>query len=88
LIEGFEFKEETCKLLPDDILLLYTDGVTEAFNPQGEEFKGERLAELVRRGAHLPAKELVHAIRQSLQAFTAGKPFADDTTVVVCKVMN
>jgi sigma-B regulation protein RsbU (phosphoserine phosphatase) len=88
LIEGFEFKEETCELLPDDILLLYTDGITEAFNPEGEEFKGERLAELVRRGANLPAKELVQAIRQGLQTFTAGKPFADDTTVVVCKVIH
>jgi len=88
LVEGSEFGTETSLLLPGDILLLYTDGVTEAFNPEGEEFGRERLATLVRRGWNLSARDLVGAIRHELHKFTDGEPLADDTTIVVCKIVD
>jgi sigma-B regulation protein RsbU (phosphoserine phosphatase) len=85
LIEEFQFGVETVTLAPGDILFLYTDGVTEAINPQEEEFDEERLAELVRQGSNWSAQELVREVRHRLQEFTHGQPLADDTTIVACK---
>lgn len=86
LVEEFEFEAETVNLAPGDLLLLYTDGVTEAMDPQGREFGKDRLAELVRYGSHWSAQELVWNLRQRLEEFTQGQPLADDTTLIVCKV--
>jgi sigma-B regulation protein RsbU (phosphoserine phosphatase) len=88
LVEEIEFREETTKLQPGDILLLYTDGVTEAFNAQNEQFGQERLATIVGQGTSLPAGELIRVIRQELQEFTDGRPLADDTTIVVYKTAD
>ncbi len=85
LVEEFQFEAETVTLAPGDILLLYTDGVTEAMNPQEEEFGQERLAELVRQDSNRSAQKLVGAVRHRLQAFTHGQAPADDTTIVACK---
>ncbi len=86
LVEEFQFGTETITLEPGDILLLYTDGVTEAINPQEEEFGQERLAELVQQGSNWSAQELVREVRHWLQAFTHGQPLADDTSIVACKI--
>jgi sigma-B regulation protein RsbU (phosphoserine phosphatase) len=86
LVEEFRFKAETVHLVPGDVLLLYTDGITEARDPLGEMFGQERLGELVRRNAHGSAQELVWNVRHGLRAFTQGQPLADDTTIIACKV--
>jgi sigma-B regulation protein RsbU (phosphoserine phosphatase) len=86
LVEEFQISTDTVRLAQGDILVLYTDGVTEAMNAGEEQFGGERLAELVREWAHLSPKELVQALRQGLQAFIQGQPLADDTTLVVGKM--
>ena len=86
LVEQFQFKAETVTLSPGDILLLYTDGVTEALNSQTEEFGQARLAESIRQASSLSATDLVRALRRRLQEFTNGQPLVDDTTIVVCKI--
>jgi sigma-B regulation protein RsbU (phosphoserine phosphatase) len=86
LIEESQFRAESVSLLPGDILLLYTDGVTEAANLQGEQFGTERLGAFVRQESSLPAKDLVRALRGVLQEFTGGQPLADDTTIIACKI--
>lgn len=86
LIEEFEPGLETVMLAQGDLLLLYTDGVTEAINPAEEEFGQERLAALVRQAAGSPARVVVQALRQGLQEFIQGQPLADDTTIVVAKL--
>ena len=86
LVEEFRVEEQTVTLRPGDILLLYTDGVTEAMNLEEEEFGTERLAAFLRQSANLSPAELVRELRTRLRDFTNGQPLADDTTVVVCKV--
>src|SRR5262245_17667835 len=86
LVEEFQIQEETITLLPGDILLLYTDGVTEAMNLREEEFGTERLATFIQHEAHLPAKEMIRSLRAWLRDFTQEQPLADDTTIVVFKV--
>jgi sigma-B regulation protein RsbU (phosphoserine phosphatase) len=86
LIEEFQISTETVELAHGDILLLYTDGVTEAINAAEDQFGRDRLAALVRQGADLSAKEVVQTLRQGLQEFTNGQPLADDTTILVAKM--
>jgi sigma-B regulation protein RsbU (phosphoserine phosphatase) len=65
---------------------MYTDGVTEAVNIQNDEFGSERLAAIIKRLHQSPSKEVVRGIREVLEDFSEGKPLADDTTVVVCRI--
>ena len=52
------YEEATVELYPGDVLLVFTDGVPEAHNPEDKEFGEERLQQLLRRTAHLPANEI------------------------------
>jgi serine phosphatase RsbU (regulator of sigma subunit) len=72
------------ELRPDDVLVLYTDGVTEAANVQGEEFGESRLVEILRSQRHLPAASLLEAIVAAVQQFSPLEQ-ADDITLVVAR---
>src|SRR5229473_583186 len=81
--------EEMCELasvdlLAGDVLVFYTDGVTEAENRSGEEFGMERLSATVRRGSSLSAEELMTNIYNSAADF-CGDDFDDDVTILVAK---
>jgi sigma-B regulation protein RsbU (phosphoserine phosphatase) len=86
LVEDAEFAEKTVDLQQDDLLVLYTDGVIEAVNNQNQEFGRERLEALIRQLERMPVKEVIQKIRLSLEEFSEGKPLADDTTIVICKI--
>jgi sigma-B regulation protein RsbU (phosphoserine phosphatase) len=86
LVEEAEFGEKTIKLQEEDLLILYTDGVTEANNFQNKEFGRERLTKLLLQVNSMPVKEVVQEIRKGLEKFCEGKPLAVDTTIVVCRV--
>ena len=86
LIEEAEFAEKAIELHEEDLLVLYTDGVTEAVNIHNQEFGRERLIKLGQQVNNAPAKQVVQEIRQALEEFSEGKPLADDTTLVVCKI--
>jgi serine phosphatase RsbU (regulator of sigma subunit) len=84
------FDSEACEikradLAAGDILVLYTDGITEAEDLQGEEFGLERLSAVVRRDSSLSAEELMKNIFQSAQDFCQGVGFNDDATLLVVK---
>jgi phosphoserine phosphatase RsbU/P len=72
-------------LAAGDILVLYTDGITEAGNSQGEEFGMERLSAVIRRDSSLSAEGLMGNIFQSAEDFCQGVGFNDDATVLVVK---
>jgi len=75
----------TAHLNRGDILVLYTDGVTEAENSLGEEFGMERLSSLIRRGHTLSAKGLMNHILESVTDFSRNVGFDDDVTLLVVK---
>jgi sigma-B regulation protein RsbU (phosphoserine phosphatase) len=82
--------DEVCKLastdlLAGDVLIFYTDGVTEAENRLGEEFGMERLSAVVRSGSSLSAEELTINIFNSAANFSGDVGFHDDVTIVVVK---
>jgi len=81
--------EEMCELasvdlLAGDVLVFYTDGVTEAENRLGEEFGMERLSATVRRGFSLSAEDLMRDIHNAAADF-CGDDFNDDVTILVVK---
>lgn len=87
LMEYFNVQSAQVQLMSGDILVLYTDGIPEALNPQADEqFGYERLAEVIRQNESLPAEGLANKIRQALNEFTQGTLLADDVTLVVSKV--
>lgn len=77
---------ETIQLHEDDLLVLFTDGVTEAKSPEDEEFSDETLELLVRESAALPAVEILDRIRHSVYDFANGAFQSDDITIIVIKV--
>ncbi len=79
------YKEERAQLERGDILVLFSDGVTEAPNPHDEEFGEQRLADLVAKLREQPAEEIVDEIHKAVHVFTEGAPAADDITVVVAR---
>jgi sigma-B regulation protein RsbU (phosphoserine phosphatase) len=88
LTEDSGYADQAVALNPGDLLVLYTDGVTEATDPLGEFFGPARLATLVRDNAAGSAHDLVHAIRDGLGRFGGGATQADDVTVVVMRVVD
>jgi sigma-B regulation protein RsbU (phosphoserine phosphatase) len=88
LIEDPSYRDESLSLGSGDLLVLYTDGVTEATDPLGEFFGPERLTSLVAENTSLSAHDLVHAIRDGLQDFAQGAAQADDVTIVVLRVVD
>jgi sigma-B regulation protein RsbU (phosphoserine phosphatase) len=86
LIEEAEFGEKTFDFHEGDLLVMYTDGVTEAVNIKNDMFGSERLTEIIKRLHQSPPKEVVRGIREGLDDFSGGKSLADDTTVVVCRI--
>ncbi len=86
LMEDYRLQLENVQLQEGDTLLLYTDGIIEALNPQGnEQFGYDRLAEIIQQNEALPANELTQKIRQAVNDFTHGSLLADDITLIVCK---
>ncbi len=94
LILGFlqdqKFEQETTSIRPGDILVLYTDGITEAIDPDPETpeeklFGEERLIQIIRWSSGLPARDIQGAILQAVTAHTQNTPQNDDITLVVIK---
>jgi phosphoserine phosphatase RsbU/P len=80
---GVKFPTHTVQLLRGDRLVLYTDGVTEAFNPAEEAFGTQRLVDEVHvHGGGTPAA-LVERICQSVTSFAGAAPQSDDITLTV-----
>lgn len=78
--------EETLTVNPNDTILLYTDGVTEAHNPQKEMFGMERLHSFMLKYGHLSSVNFITQLKETLREFSAGNPQHDDITLLVIKV--
>jgi sigma-B regulation protein RsbU (phosphoserine phosphatase) len=84
LIEEWECTTGQAFLAPGDLLALYTDGVTEAFSDDDEEFGEQRLIAVLEAHRHAPVGEIVDAVTGAVGAFS-GSEQDDDLTVVVAR---
>jgi phosphoserine phosphatase RsbU/P len=69
------------------VMVIYTDGITEAANPNGEEYGQERFAKRVLEGIDLPAKKLIDHVRKGVADFTERKFLDDDGTLFIVKAL-
>jgi Serine phosphatase RsbU, regulator of sigma subunit len=72
-------------LYPGDLLVLYTDGVTEAINQEEDQFGEARLIEIIKSNQNLPSEDLKNFIIDQVYDFASGTPQADDITLMVLR---
>jgi sigma-B regulation protein RsbU (phosphoserine phosphatase) len=85
LLPGAQYGAAEVTLAAGDLLLLYTDGITEAANPEGEELSLPRLIEACQRHRGEALRELALRIERELDRFVLGVPFDDDRTFVMVR---
>jgi len=81
------FEEASATLHTGDLLLVYSDGISEAQNSSGEEYGEERLTELARANRMMSADELRHLIFAEVDQWTGGEERGDDQTLVILKTV-
>ena len=87
VIPSFKYGQHTVGLLPGDVVLLYTDGITDALNAQQEEFGEARLRRILQDNRQAHAETIAAVVVEAVSAFTgAGAPFDDITLVVARRV--
>ena len=88
MTESTAYQDRTVALHTGDVLILLTDGLTEAMNASMEMFGNERLAEFIKRLAvnNLSAQQIADAINKDIHTFVGIAPQHDDMTMVVVKV--
>ena len=85
VFEGMDFELGHLTLAPGDGLFMFTDGVTEAFDPEGQMFESERLEALLLTHMHSPVDEVPGAIQAAVKAFEGGGPQTDDITCLMAR---
>jgi sigma-B regulation protein RsbU (phosphoserine phosphatase) len=85
VMDDIDLEEGELELASNDMVTLYTDGVTEAINKKEEQFGQERLIEVVMKSTNLPARDLINKIKEEVTAFAQGQPQFDDFTLVALK---
>lgn len=79
------YRQGEVELGPGDLLVLYTDGITEASDPDDGEYGQGRLGVVVSRHRHRPLEDLLRAVENDLAEFVRGVPYADDRTIVAVR---
>ncbi len=83
LFDGLPFAEESVRMEPGDLLVLFSDGVSEALDPDGAEFEDARILESIAGAPTREAAAQLEHLLSSVKTFTAGAPQNDDVTVLV-----
>jgi len=79
------YEETSVQLSPGDVLVFYTDGVTEAHDNEGNEFGAERLRTMVSELRNLSAREIVKRVSESVHEFQSADAAQDDLTLSIVK---
>lgn len=82
------YHQETVSLDPGDLIVIYSDGLTELGNELGEEFGEKRLINLLEGHLHLPSSEIKELVLEEANRFSHNGAWQDDVTLVIMKVKN
>ena len=85
MFKGMHYHQHFIRFEPGQVMVIYTDGITEAANEKGEEYGQERFAKRVLEGIDLPAKKLIDFVRKDVADFTDRKFLDDDGTLFIVK---
>jgi sigma-B regulation protein RsbU (phosphoserine phosphatase) len=86
MMEREEYGEISFSVENGDLLVLYSDGITESHSPDGEMFGIDRLALLIERHAGLAADEMIGMVRRELFDFCRSESFDDDVTCIIIRI--
>ena len=84
-LKDYQFTEEALQLQHGDTLLLYTDGVTEAVDPDYNEYGEERLEALLKNTSQVDCQQLIDAVKADVKVFANGAEQSDDITLLAIK---
>jgi sigma-B regulation protein RsbU (phosphoserine phosphatase) len=87
LLPECAYEQAEVSLSPGDLLVIYTDGFSEAMSPNLTEWGEERLIHAIAACVGLPAKDSITKIMQAADAFASGAPQSDDMTLVILRVL-
>jgi sigma-B regulation protein RsbU (phosphoserine phosphatase) len=87
LFPNVPFERGNVKLNSGDILAGYTDGITEASNPEDEEFGYDRLVELLKKHRNASAREIVDYTLAEVERFSRGGTHEDDRVMLIMKIL-
>jgi serine phosphatase RsbU (regulator of sigma subunit) len=82
---GLAYEQDELTLAPGEMVLLYSDGVTEAEDEEGGQFEQERLDACLKDAGRLSPHELVHHVLETVRTFAGERPQADDITILVVR---
>jgi DNA-binding NarL/FixJ family response regulator len=85
VMEGTVWNQKIVKFIPGDVLMLYTDGITEAQDRTGRFYGERRLQDVLRSLGNRPAQEILDAVLEDLEKFTRGAQQQDDVTMIVIR---
>jgi sigma-B regulation protein RsbU (phosphoserine phosphatase) len=85
IMEDFPYSEETVPLAPGDVIVVYSDGITEAVNPAAMQFGDARIESIVSGCRSLDAAGIIESIIGAVRTHAGTAPQADDMTIVVIK---
>jgi len=85
MLPDFVFEQESVPLEEDSLLVVYSDGVTEAMNAEEEMFGDDRIAAVLDQHKLAPASEIINQLVAAVKNHAAGHPQSDDITVVVVR---
>ena len=85
MFEEFTFEDDKVPLAPGDLLVIHSDGVTEAMNPMEDHFGEPRLQKLIMEHRHLTAAEIIDTIITDVRKHAGVNPQSDDITIMVIK---
>ncbi len=85
IVQDVSYKTERLRLKNQSIVVLYSDGLTEAVNDNWEEFGEERLEEIIIKNADKPSSEILKEIEKELDKFTGKEEQFDDISIIIMK---
>ncbi len=80
------YRENIIEIHPDDILLMFTDGIVETLNSKNQEFSRKNLVKVIEEHKHLSSSEMVQKLLGALKDFLKGAPLTDDFTLSLAKI--
>ena len=88
VVDGFSYEKDSVKFAGGDLLVIYSDGITDAVNSEGDRFGIERLQEVVRKSSTRSADEISTEILSGVSRHIADTPQFDDMTLLVIKKLR
>jgi sigma-B regulation protein RsbU (phosphoserine phosphatase) len=86
IFPGTAYEQETLRLADGDLIIAYTDGLTECADLHGEEFGEERLIQLVRDNRKMPVEDMKKKILENVLAWKSAEEQADDITLIIARL--